>query len=69
MSREPETETINVTIINETPKAYLLRNVDSDPLGDNDAWFPKSQIHFSHRKGEDAMAVIPTWLLEQKKGW
>lgn len=63
MSKEPDTEEVSVYIGGETAKAYFLTS-DGKPSD----WFPKSEVHFSYRKGGEARAIIPVWLLE-KKGW
>jgi len=61
---DPETETVNVTIIGETEKAYRLSD------GELEGWFPKSEVTFQRRniKTGKATAEIPLWLLEAK-GW
>ncbi len=61
---DPETETVNVTIIGETEKAYRLSD------GELERWFPKSEVTFQQRniKTGKATAEIPLWLLEAK-GW
>lgn len=62
---EPNTTEISVIIKRETEKAYLLQEKGETH---DESWFPKSEVHFSYRNGDEATAVIPDWLLEQK-GW
>lgn len=63
----PETETVNVTIIRETQAAWLMRDKENP---EREAYFPQSEITFQRRniKTGDAVAEIPLWLLEAK-GW
>lgn len=58
-----ETEETKVTVLRETDKAYLFINGVLDQ-----SWFPKSEVSFKSRniKTGEAVAEIPTWLLEQK---
>lgn len=60
--REPETDTVHVTILDETEKAFRFRNDNGD-----ESWFPKSEVTFNSRnvKTYKAVAVIPIWLLEK----
>lgn len=59
-----ETDIIKVTVVKETPKAFLLSE------GEKEAWFPKSQVSFQRRniKTGEAVAEIPLWLIE-KNNW
>jgi len=63
----PETETVNVTILRETRAARLMRDRDNP---EREAYFPQSEITFQRRniKTGEAVAEIPLWLLEAK-GW
>lgn len=62
---EPETETVAVTVVNETAKAFLLRNDQG-----KESFFPKSQISFARRnlKTGAADVDVPVWLLDNN-GW
>jgi len=64
--RAPETDTVNVTVVRETEKGYLLN--DENHCGQ--AWFPKSEVCFERRniKTGKAVAIIPLWLIEAN-GW
>lgn len=67
MSREAETDKVECTVIEESPKAYQLQDKANPERKD---WFLKSQISFDRRNINtgDALAVIPLWLLKSK-GW
>ncbi len=62
-----ELETVTVTILRETPAAWLMRD-HNDP--EREAYFPKSQVSFKRRNVQtgEAVAEIPLWLLKSK-GW
>lgn len=61
---DPETDDVQVTIENESDKAYQFID-DQDRI----AWFPKSQVSFKYRSPSGkATATIPLWLLK-KNGW
>lgn len=62
---DSETEPVDVRVIEERDKSYLLATE-----GKGNAFFPKSEVSFKSRNTKTgvAVAVIPLWLLE-KKGW
>lgn len=70
---DPDTEEVEVFIEKESEKAYLFvkkQKQDNDNYQPKIGWFPKSQVSFSRRnvKTNEATAVIPVWLLDEK-GW
>ena len=62
---EPETDKVKVTVVEESAKAYRLRDNENP---EREEWFPKSEISFERRSmtSGDALAVIPLWLLKSK---
>lgn len=45
------------SLVRETDKAFLIR------FGDDDVWFPKSQVDLDHVARE---ITVPDWLAEKK---
>jgi len=62
---DPETDKVKVTVVEESAKAYKLRDNENP---DREAWFPKAEISFERKnvRTGDALAVIPLWLLKSK---
>lgn len=67
MSKNDEIEEIACTVRGETGKAWFLKQKNK-PF--KEGYFPKSQVSFARRniRSGDAVAEIPTWLLNAK-GW
>ena len=58
-----EYDTFEVTIVQETANALLVRLKDT-----NEVWLPKSQLKCTIRYGNthDARVEVPIWLAEKK---
>lgn len=62
--------TLQVTILHETPKAYLV--ADPDDEEDSKGWLPKSQVRITdedHYDGPGSIVDIevPEWLVDDKE--